>query len=126
MRDVSGEEPKERKESFWLLLKEILFLFWDGFGFFGVDDNKLNRLKGIPPRWYDPFFNWRWMIGNVVAVSIVFYVLLTELGEFGHVKSQELGRANEIKYDFIAQEQMGIIGILYLKTVPMLVQLQKW
>jgi hypothetical protein len=107
-------------------LKEILFLFWDGFGFFGVDDNKLNRLKGIPPRWYDPFFNWRWMIGNVVAVSIVFYILLTELGEFGYVKSQELGRANEIKYDFIAQEQMGIIGILYLKTVPMLVQLQKW
>ena len=66
------------------------------------------------------------MVGNVVALGIVAYILITELGEFGHVKSQELGRANEIKYDFNAQEQMGIVGILYLKTEPMLAQLQKW
>jgi hypothetical protein len=86
------------------MTKEILFLFWDGFGFFGFDDNKLNRLKGQAPRWYDPFCNWRWMIGNIVAVGIVAYILVTELGEFGHVKSQELGRAVEIEYDFEAQE----------------------
>ena len=99
-----ADQPKQRKESVWLMTKEILFLFWDGFGFFGFDDNKLPRLKGQAPRWYDPFCNWRWMIGNIVAVGIVAYILITELGEFGHVKSQELGRAVEIKYDFAAQE----------------------
>jgi hypothetical protein len=44
------------------------------------------------------------MIGNIVAVGIVAFILITEVGHFGDIKSQELGRAVEIKYDFSAQE----------------------
>ena len=58
-------------------LKEVGFLFWDGFGFFGFDDNKLGRLKGSPPRWYDPFLNVRWMIGNIIAVAICIYIIVS-------------------------------------------------
>jgi len=98
------EQAIARKESCWLKFKEIMFLFWDGFAFFGTDDNKLNRLEGKPPRWYDPFCNWRWMLANTIGCTVAIVILMKESSEFGHVRSQELGRAVEIKYDFDAQE----------------------
>jgi hypothetical protein len=59
------------------MTKEISFLFWDGFGFFGTDDNKLGRLNGKPPKWYDPFLNFRWVVGNIVAMAIVIYIIMS-------------------------------------------------
>ena len=49
------------KDSLKDYLFNYIFLLWDGLGFFGFDDNKLERLKGKKPNWYDRFTNKRWV-----------------------------------------------------------------
>ena len=54
---------------------QFIYVLWDGLIFFGHDDNKLERLKGIPPRWFDRFKNRRWLLFNisfVVALTVIF------------------------------------------------------
>ena len=57
-------------------LDSYLFLLWDGLGFFGYDNHKLNRLKGIKPKWYDKFKNIYWIIFNLTLVLIITVVLV--------------------------------------------------
>ena len=45
-------------------------------GFFGFDDNKLNRVKGIPPRWFDRFCNKRWLIWNTIFVALLVNIVV--------------------------------------------------
>ena len=39
------------------VVPEFIFLLWDGLGHFGNDINKIPRLRGVTPRWYDRFLN---------------------------------------------------------------------
>ena len=48
---------KYKHESRRELISELIFILWDGMTFFDHDDNKLERLEGKSPRWYDRFFN---------------------------------------------------------------------
>ena len=52
-----------------------LFLLWDGLGFFGFDDHKLKRLKGIQPKWYDRFKDKTWLAFNLTSVVVVIVIL---------------------------------------------------
>ena len=53
-----------------------LFLLWDGLGFFGYDNHKLKRLKGIKPKWYDKFKNIYWIMFNISFLLIITVVLV--------------------------------------------------
>ena len=64
-----------------------MFYLWDGMAFFGFDDNKLERLKGRAPRWYDPFRNIRWVLTNILVLTVVIYIVSTVAQDFGHIKS---------------------------------------
>ena len=68
-------------------IKMIIFLIWDGLGFFGFDDNKLQRLRGIPVRWNDRFKNKRWMLYQSVGLFIIFAILVNEFRKIGDVKN---------------------------------------
>ena len=69
------------------LFTTYIYLIWDGLGFFGHDDNKLARLKGIKPKWYDRFLNKRWLFFNLSMIIIVISVLASSYDTLGSVKS---------------------------------------
>ena len=46
---------KKQKSNSWTLFKEYIYILWDGVDQFEHDDNKLERLRGKKPRWYDRF-----------------------------------------------------------------------
>ena len=79
-------------------LTNYTYLLWDGLGFFGFDDNKLERLKGKNPKWYDRFSNKRWVVSNLIIGFFVIYVLSGQVELLGDVKNQVLNREQKEKY----------------------------
>ena len=62
-------------------------MIWDGLPFFGFDDTKLARLKGVPVDFCSKFSSIKWIIltfSSAIAISIVIFL---ELNRFGQVKS---------------------------------------
>ena len=57
------------------LFTTYIYMMWDGLGFFGHDDNKLGRLRGKKPKWYDRFVNKRWMLFNLTFLFLVISIL---------------------------------------------------
>jgi hypothetical protein len=90
------------------IIENYTFLLWDGLGFFGFDDNKLDRLKGIPSKWYDRFKNKRWIIYNFLAVIVVVGIITNHLKELGKVKSQTISHEHEAKYRYSAAEKLKL------------------
>ena len=80
----------KKKNNCCNLILEYLYLIWDGMVFFGHDDNKLQRLRGIKPHWYDRFLNKRWLIFNLTFVFIGYYILYEHSNLLGTVMSQQL------------------------------------
>jgi hypothetical protein len=64
-----------------------LFLLWDGLGFFGFDDNKLERLNGKKPKWYDRFSNKRWVLLNLILATAFFYIITSQFELIDTIKS---------------------------------------
>ena len=63
------------EDSYKDYLTTYIFLLWDGLGFFGFDDNKLERLKGRKPKWHDKFSNKRWITAQLIFISVIVSVL---------------------------------------------------
>ena len=94
---------KKSRSSCWDLFTNYIFFLWDGLGFFGFDGNKLDRLKGIKPRWYDPFFNKGWILNKLIILAIMVYVLNGNFEKLGDIKSQTLNKEKGSKYTFEVQ-----------------------
>ena len=96
--------PTNRCSNFCDLFLTYIYLMWDGLVFFGYDDNKLQRLKGIKPRWYDRFLNKRWLFFNMTFAIILSIVLMTQLQTLGQVRAQEKQSENLNEYIFKANK----------------------
>ena len=79
--------PKNQKSSCINICSNYSFLLWDGLGFFGFSDVKLNRLKGIKPRWFDRFTVKRWVVMNLIIFLLFAYILFQVFLTLGDVKS---------------------------------------
>ena len=66
---------------------EYINVLFDGLAFFGFDEVKLNRLKGIPPKWTDRFFTKEWLLRNLILFSIFVFIMNQTVSEFGSLKS---------------------------------------
>ena len=58
------------------MVQAFIFMIWDGLGFFGFSPNKIDRLKGILPRWWDRFFNLKYMVMNTTFAVIIISFLV--------------------------------------------------
>ena len=65
------DTAENKKNGSCEMLAPYIFLLWDGLGFFGFSHNKIDRLKGKTPRWFDRFFNWKYMTVNIIFLSII-------------------------------------------------------
>ena len=66
--------------------REWIYLLWDGIANFDHDDNKLERLKGKEPKWYDRFTNKRWMFFKTVLAFVGLTIYSTQYSLMGTVK----------------------------------------
>jgi hypothetical protein len=105
--------------------KEYLWLMWDGVGFFGTSELKLDRLKGKEPRWYDPFKNMRWMALNLIIFAIVSIVLKSGFDSLATIKSQEIRNVYQKTYTFDIRGQMPLIGAVYFKQTSLMAAVNK-
>jgi hypothetical protein len=81
------KENKETDEPFSLKLYEYCLMLWDGLGFFGFDDTKLERLRGAPVTFFSKFSSIKWTIFTIIAWVVIITVIFTELGSLGKVKT---------------------------------------
>ena len=102
---------RTNKQAWRSYLEQYLFLIWDGLGFFGYDNHKLNRLKGIKPKWYDKFLNPYWIFFNVTFIGIISVVLVQEYSNLGTVKSQQINYQEKKKYELDSSTSLRITGI---------------
>ena len=58
-------------------------MIWDGLKFFGFDDTKLPRLKGIPPKFTDKFFKKSLVAAMLTSLSIALYVIINQTNKLG-------------------------------------------
>ena len=91
-----------------------IFLLWDGLGFFGFDPTKIDRLKGKNARWYDRFFNGKYMALQILFTGIIVVFLIKEYGHIGDVKSQQINTEYNDEYTFPAQDQLKITSLVNL------------
>ena len=119
--------PNTRCNNCCELFVTYIYMMWDGLGFFGHDDNKLSRLKGVKPRWYDRFLNKRWLLFNMTFIVFLSTILLSEYENLGEIKSQEKQSDMLDIYEFDSREFFKLTGKVkvYLKTALELIDKKK-
>ena len=79
-------------------------MLWDGIGFFGFTDYKLDRLEGKPPTYYDRFKNPYFMFKTTGACIAFGWVLGTQIQHLHTVSSQTISYENENSYEYKADQ----------------------
>jgi len=80
------DEPGSRCWS----IRWFFLLIWDGLGFFGFDDTKLARLKGVPLDFKSKFSSTRWVLLTFLMSVVLILVLVLESGTYGTQKSKTI------------------------------------
>ena len=75
-------------------------MWWDGLKFFTFDDTKLQRLNGSTPHFTDKFKNKKWIITNLIGITIALYILISYAKMMGDEKSQAIGYVNKTVYSY--------------------------
>jgi hypothetical protein len=90
-----------------------MWIMWDGVGFFGASELKLERLEGKKPRWYDRCKSMTWMSVNITMLCLIILVLTNGFSSLGTIKSQEVKSVYQKIHKFNVQEQMKIFAVVY-------------
>jgi hypothetical protein len=72
---------------FWTVVKPYLLILWDGMGFFGFDDTKLARLRGVPLTFMSKFTSLRWTIMSGLSLIFSLYILINEGSKYDTVRT---------------------------------------
>ena len=59
-------------------------MMWDGLGFFGTSDTKLERIRGKKVNWCTPFLSWKSTPLGLIALSVMTYIIVTEAYNLGN------------------------------------------
>ena len=60
--NVKNLALQKKKQTFWAFIQEYVLLLWDGLGFFGFDETKLDRLKGSKVDFLTKFKSKKWIL----------------------------------------------------------------
>ena len=101
-------------------IKEYIFLWWDGVSFFGPDHTKLQRLNGIPPRWFDKFKSFAWFFPKFVMLALIAFVIGNEFKDVGEVKSQVHSNIKQKEYFFEVKDHLPVIFSVSLNKTQLI------
>ena len=60
-----------------------VFMLWDGLGFFGFDDAKLDRIRRKPASVFDKCNSVQRMVIIILGLTVLIYVLVTQVAKWG-------------------------------------------
>ena len=69
---------------------EYSLLMWDGLGFFGFDDTKIARLRGVKVTFWTPFTSKKQTVILIISIIVAVNLILNEVKKLGTLKSQEI------------------------------------
>jgi len=105
------EEMLTDFQKFKAMLYQMLLLLWDGIGFFTYIDYKLDRLKGQDVTFVTKLKNKPYVISRVAVLVIAAYIILSEYGKLGEIKSQTIEIITDSEYTFNITEYFKMINI---------------
>ena len=100
-------------------------MLWDGLMFFGFDDTKLARLNGAKTSYLDKFKNKKWLIKNIIGLTIVLYVILGSLSKLGQIKQQKVELTEREHFNHKAKDILTLHAVNYFDIDQMLNHVQK-
>ena len=77
-------------KNIYTFLYPYMLIMWDGMGFFGFDDTKLARLRGIEVTFFSKFYSVRWVIFTLGSLIFALYILISEGSTYDNVKSRQI------------------------------------
>jgi hypothetical protein len=69
------------------IFSQYMLMIWDGLGFFGFSDTKLDRFKGEKVTWYTPLKSWRSTPLAIIGLTVMIYIIVNESRNLGDQKS---------------------------------------
>ena len=54
---------------------DYTLLLWDGLGFFGFDDTKLERIKGKPVKFTDKCTSMKWVLMTLISLVVLIFIV---------------------------------------------------
>jgi hypothetical protein len=106
-------EPVPEAFSCKKYLNTYMFMLWDGLGFFGFDDAKLDRIRRKPASVFDKCNSIQRMIIYIVGFTVLIYVLATQIAKWGMQKSQVVDLNTQNKFVYNITEQFKFVGTTY-------------
>ena len=76
-------EPVPETFSCKKYLNTYCFMLWDGLGFFGFDDAKLERIRRKPASVFDKCNSIQRMVIIILGFAVLTYVLVTQIAKWG-------------------------------------------
>ena len=112
------------------IMKEYLFLLWDGMLVFGYDDTKLARLKRKGEKAYftDKLRNKKYIAVVLIGAIVAILLVLTELSRYGDQKSQSIALMPESKIVYDINQVFNWLGAIYFwmdELVPKIQNFQR-
>lgn len=109
-----AEEPKKNwLVRLWNRSYPNLLLVWDGLGFFGFDDTKLDRLKAKnkdkPASFLSKFTSIRWILLSLSSFVAVIVILILEGGKLNTLKSKQINLDQQIEYTYPIQDVLTLV-----------------
>ena len=92
------------------MFSQYALLMWDGLGFFGFSDTKLDRLKGKKVNWCTPILSWKTTPLLIIGIIAGLYIIITEVNNLGKQKSQTIDLKQDEAYSYEIVNAMPLIG----------------
>lgn len=99
---ANAKAMKNRKLTCCEIIKENLFLIWDGIGFFGTAHYKLLRCAGVPFKWWHRLYSPVQIVQWIIVIVLPLIIIAIEADEIGNHKFQMSDLIPKNKYTFPA------------------------
>ena len=121
-----ARDEGQRKQSQWAYFKEYMWMVWDGLDFFGFDDTKLPRLRGVKPSIYDKFKNKKQVSVFAIMLAIAILIITRESSKIGSIKSQQIILTEQSHFKYNASEVLTMNGVNYFYTEQFLPRVREF
>ena len=85
-------------------------MMWDGLGFFGFSDTKLERIKGKKVTWCTPILSWK-SCPFLIVLIIFSIIIIKEGGNLGELKSQTIDLKQNESFTYDIEKALPLIGV---------------
>ena len=124
--NLSTNLVEKQTKTTWELLYEYVLLMWDGLEFFGLDETKLDRLKGHKVTFFTKFKSIRWIIMNFILAVLVIILFNQEISKLGMQKSQTVDLIDQDTMFYDPQESLPVFMFNFLEIKPVTGRIREW